>query len=56
MSTRELGRSGLNVSPSNVFGGIVDATSLAQLADLAAAAHLSLDANAVQLLNEASAA
>ena len=46
MSTRELGRSGPTISPirfgGNVFGWIVDAASL--------------DANAVQLLNEASAA
>ena len=46
MTTPELGRPGPTVSPiclgSNVFGWIVGATSLA--------------ANAVQLLNEASAA
>ena len=44
------------IARPSITAPIASATSLAQLADLVAAARLSLDADAVQLLNEASAA
>ncbi len=44
------------IARPSITAPIASATSLAQLADLVAAARLSLDAEAVQLLNEASAA
>ena len=44
------------IARPSVTAPIASATSLAQLADLVAAAHLTLDADAVHQLNEASAA
>ncbi|MEP6873554.1 MAG: aldo/keto reductase [Burkholderiales bacterium] len=44
------------IARPSITAPIASATSLAQLADLVAAARLSLDADAVQLLNQASAA
>jgi aryl-alcohol dehydrogenase-like predicted oxidoreductase len=44
------------IARPSITAPIASATSLAQLADLVAAARLSLDADAVRLLNEASAA
>jgi len=44
------------IAQPSVTAPIASATSLAQLADLVAAAHLTLDADAVHQLNEASAA